>query len=213
MGKKTFTIKNGLYLVIDPSLTLPILLSKIEAALKGGVDIIQIWNYFSEGADKEMIIKLIVSIAYQYNVPVLINEDITFIDLVDGIHFDEIPADFDKIKADISPDSIIGITCGNDFGKIEWAVANQLDYISFCSVFPSKSVNTCELVSREMIGKTRAYTSMPIFLSGGIDLNNLALLKDTGLNGVAVISGIMGKEEPEDAAKAYKNALLNLTDK
>ena len=210
MSKQAFTIKNGLYLVIDPSLALPILLSKIDAALKGGVDIIQIWNYFSEGADREMIIKSIISIAHQYNVPVLINEDITFIDLVDGIHFDGIPADFDKIKSSINPNAIIGITCGNDFKKIEWAVENNLDYISFCSVFPSKSVDTCELVSREMISKARAYTSMPTFLSGGIDLDNIALLKDTGLDGIAVISGIMKAEDTIMATAEYKQALINL---
>jgi thiamine-phosphate pyrophosphorylase len=145
-------------------------------------------------------------------VPVLINEDIDSISLVDGIHFDEIPVDFDKIKSLINPNAIVGITCGNDFKKIEWAMVNQLDYISFCSVFPSKSVDTCELVSREIISKTRAYTTMPIFLSGGIDLDNLALLKDTGLDGIAVISGIMKAEEPTIAAAEYKQALINLND-
>jgi thiamine-phosphate pyrophosphorylase len=148
-------------------------------------------------------------LAHQYKIPVLINQDITLINLVDGIHFDEIPADFAQIKQTIYPNKIIGITCGNDFSKMEWAVENNLHYLSFCSVFPSKSVNTCELVSKEMISKTRAYTKMPIFLSGGIDLNNLDQLKETGLDGIAVISGIMATEQPEIAAAAYKQALIN----
>jgi len=210
MNKKPFTIKNGLYLVVDPSMYPTVLYEKIVAALKGGVDIIQIWNHFASGVDKKSVINAIVSLAHQYNVPVLINEDFDCIDLVDGIHFDEIPVDFDNIQSIINADSIIGITCGNDFEKIEWAVANQLDYLSFCSVFPSKSVNTCELVSREIIQRARAFTQMPIFLSGGIGIDNLPLLKDTGLDGIAVISGIMNAEEPTTAALEYKQALINL---
>jgi thiamine-phosphate pyrophosphorylase len=92
-------------------------------------------------------------------------------------------------------------------------VANKLDYISFCSVFPSKSVSTCNLVSREIINKARAFTSIPIFLSGGIDLNNLPLLEGTGLDGIAVISGIMSANNPEEMASNYSQALINLNKK
>ncbi|MFP5042276.1 thiamine phosphate synthase [Parasediminibacterium sp. JCM 36343] len=210
MDKQHFTIKQGLYLVIDPSMPLPILVEKVAAALQGGVDIIQIWNYFKEGVDKAEIIGSIVNLAHKNNVPVLINEDTSLLSLVDGIHFDEIPPDFSRFKQSLGKHKIIGITCGNNFSKIEWAVENELDYISFCSVFPSKSVNTCDLVSRDIIQKTRAFTQMPIFLSGGIDLNNLPLLKDTGLDGIAVISGIMGTENPALSASAYKHALAQL---
>src|ERR1019366_485644 len=143
MTEKPFTINDGLYLVVDPSMAIDILLPKIEAAINGGVNIIQIWNHWKEDADKISIIAAIVNIAHQKNIAVLINENIEWMDLVDGIHFDELPVSIEEIRTKINRHFIIGITCGNDFEKIEWAIEHKLSYISFCSVFPSGTVNTC----------------------------------------------------------------------
>ena len=108
---------------------------------------------------------------------------------------------------------ITGITCGNDFSKIEWAVENGMNYISFCSVFPSGSVDTCEIINRDIIRKARSFTNIPIFLSGGITLDNLSLLEDTGMSGIAVISGIMNANNTLESAQQYSKALhkINLT--
>jgi len=211
MKTKKHTIKGGLYLVIDPSMELPALLLKTEAALRGGIDVLQIWNHWNMEDDKQKIIQLITALAHRYGVPVLINENIELLintDL-DGIHFDTIPDNYAAIQSRLKEDFMIGITCGNDISKIEWAIEHQLDYISFCSVFPSSSVSTCELVDRAIIQKARALTDMPIFLSGGIDLNNMHQLKETKMDGIAVVSGIMSSVNTEEKTKQYQLSLQN----
>jgi len=211
MKTKKHTIKGGLYLVIDPSMNLTTLLHKTEAALRGGIDVLQIWNHWNMEDDKQKIIQLITALAHRYGVPVLINENIELLintDL-DGIHFDTIPDNYAAIQSRLKEDFMIGITCGNDISKIEWAIEHQLDYISFCSVFPSSSVSTCELVDRAIIQKARALTDMPIFLSGGIDLNNMHQLKETKMDGIAVVSGIMSAEYTEEKTKQYQLSLQN----
>ena len=211
MKTKKYIIKGGLYLVIDPSMELPTLLSKTEAALKGGIDILQIWNHWNKEDDKQKVIQLITALAYRYSVPVLINENVELLmhtDL-DGIHFDTIPDNYSVIKQLLKRDVIIGITCGNDIKRIEWAIKNQVDYISFCSVFPSSSVTTCDVVDRAIIRKARAMTDMPIFLSGGIDLNNMPQLKKTKMDGVAVVSGIMSSVNTEEKTKQYQLNIQN----
>lgn len=212
MSKKRFEIKGGLYLVVDPSMQFDVLHAKIEDAIKGGVDIIQLWNHWNDADDKIKIAQSIIELSHRFNIPVIINENIDLLNNTDadGIHFDEIPQNFDQIKSILKKNSIIGITCSNDFSKIEWAINNQLDYISFCSVFPSSSVNTCDIVSKEIIIKTRAATKMPMFLSGGIDLENINSLEYSKLNGIAVVSGIMKADDAANAAQQYKNALNNL---
>jgi len=57
MIKKAFSIKNGLYLMVDPSMELHLMLQKVEAALKGGVSIIQILNNFKPNTSKVLIIE------------------------------------------------------------------------------------------------------------------------------------------------------------
>ena len=213
MNDKKQIIAGGIYLVVDPSLPRDLLYSKIVSALSGGVDLLQIWNHWPKDVDKLSIIKSICAIASPYKVPVIINgqnELLNKIDL-DGIHFDEIPDNFNELRKKTKKPFFTGITCGNDFSKIEWAITNKLDYISFSPLFPSASLNTFELVNKEIIQRARAATSMPIFLSGGIDLKNINKLKDTPFDGVAISSGIMNSSSPKLAAQLYKRILDKTT--
>ena len=210
MNKRAFSVKSGLYLIIDPSIEMHLLLQKVESALKGGVSIIQILDNFKPNTCKILIIESVVILAHRFNVPVLINQDVSYANIVDGVHFDEIPEDFDSIRLAISSNSIIGITCSNNLDKIEWAVRHHLDYVSIGAVFPTNSVSDYEIVNKETIGKARTYTDVPIFLAGGISLDNMKLLSDTGLDGIAVISGIMNAEDPEKSATDYKKALIDI---
>jgi thiamine-phosphate pyrophosphorylase len=62
-------------------------------------------------------------------------------------------------------------------------------------------------VQPDSIRKAREISNMPIFLSGGINQENLGKLKALPFNGIAVISGILNEDDPESAAKKYKEKL------
>src|SRR5690606_4246978 len=104
----------------------------------------------------------------KHDVPLLINNDWSLLRSfpLDGVHFDEIPANFDDIQrvleASLSNKPIYGITCNNDMEIIHWADNNQMDYLSFCSMFPSTTSTSCELVSLESLHKARSITNLPI---------------------------------------------------
>jgi len=170
---------------------------------------LQVWNHWNEADEKLSKLDRIRSLANAYHVPVLINNDLGLLKEagMDGIHFDAIPEHFGTIRSELPVDTIFGITCGNDYSKVEWAIRHRLDYISFCSVFPSSSVQTCDLVNKELILKATATAAIPVFLSGGIHLDNIEACKSLGTNGIAVISGIMSDEDPETKTKLYKQAL------
>ncbi len=208
MIKNSLSIQNGLYLIIDPaSMELQLLLQKVESALKGGVSAIQILNNFKPNTCKVLIIDSVTILAHRFSVPVLMNQDLTEIERVNGIHFEEIPDNFESIRPTIPSDAIVGITCGNNFDKIEWAVRHNLDYISFGAVFPTDSIDSYSIVSLETVRKARIYTDMPIFLCGGITLDNIEQLGNVGFDGIAVISGIMSAESPQESACSYKTAI------
>ncbi len=93
---KDMQIKDGIYLVLDPSLDKQILLTKLERALEGGVQLIQIWDNWPDSfemADKHQLIDALDGVARRYAVPVLINEEWTLLknEALSGIHFDRIP--------------------------------------------------------------------------------------------------------------------------
>lgn len=204
----------GLYLVLDPKKDEKLLLEKLEKSLKAGVNVVQIWNHWDPDLSRSGQIRFCVKVkelAQKSGAPVLINEDWKLgiqADL-DGVHFDQVPEDWKKIKSQIDG-KLIGLTVGNNLDLISWAEQNGLSYISFCSVFLSSSVDTCELVQPENIQKARELTRMPIFLSGGIKPENLHLLENYSYEGVAVISGVLNSKEPETAVNLYLSKMKKM---
>ena len=202
-------IKGGVYLVVDPSQEITILLPIIRKAISGGADVLQIWNHWNDNQDKQQVTAAICAVAHAYDIPVVINEDwkLLLSTKLDGVHFDEPPGDPGAIRSSVGRPFLCGITCGNDMSRIKWANENLVDYISFCSMFPSATAESCELVQRETVLQARQLTSLPIFLAGGINEENITGLLDTGMNGVAIISAITKADDPESATRKFKHYL------
>lgn len=204
-------LTGGIYLVIDPSMDKTILLEKLEQVLQQGIAAVQIWDNWSLEIQKDGLIQEICDLCHRYEVPVFINNEWELLNSLplDGVHFDSIPADFNQVKLRLEKDFLAGITCNNDLSLIQWAEENSLDYISFCSMFPSTTSNSCELVSFKTIEQARKMTSIPIFLAGGIQLSNLAQLKALDFDGIALVSGIMNSKNTAETTKQYLELLIN----
>lgn len=211
--KKRLT--GGIYLVADPSMEKNELLHKMREALHGGVNVIQIWNNwpasFSQ-SDKEELISEILAMTNEFTLPVLINEEWELLGTtgLDGVHFDTVPERLDEITSAIDREFMIGITCSNDLEVIRWADQNGADYISFCSMFPSSSVDSCEIVNSQTVKRAREMTDLPLFASGGITPENLPDLGELPIHGVAVISGILSSDTPRQKTAAYKQIFQHL---
>lgn len=211
MPSEKYKITGGLYLVIDPCLGLNFILPKILKAIEGGVDVLQIWNHWQPGQNKNKLIHAVCETAHSKNIPVLMNDEWKWLNTtaLDGVHFDKIPFDIEDIRKSIKRPFLSGITCGNDLDRVQWAVEHNFDYISFCSMFPSSSAGACEIVEMKKVIQARQMTSMPVFLSGGITLSNIEQLIPTGMDGIALISGIMKSEDPKETSKTFKEKLYN----
>ena len=203
---------NGIYLVVDPSMDRSVLLEKVRQSLEGGVGILQIWNHWPENfgePQKKELIASIKQLAESHEVPVLINDDWRLLKTtnVDGVHFDSVPEHFDKVRQQIGDDCIFGITCSNDLETVRWADRHGMDYISFCAMFPSPSVDSCDIVKPETVRQARKITDKPLFLSGGISPDKIGELEGLQFDGVAVISGILSEDNPKERAREYDRAL------
>lgn len=211
MEIKKSAIKGGVYLVIDPSSELITLKTKLLAALESGVAVIQIWNHWQAGQNKKQTIEEVGKLASPFGVPVLINEDWKLMQhcpVLDGLHFDQVPANMDEISASFKKPFFCGITCSNNLSTVMWAVENKLDYVSFCSMFPSSSAGSCEIVMPENVVRTKEITDIPVFVAGGLTPENVAALKENiPFDGIAVISGVMSSDKPGEKVTAYLNAL------
>jgi thiamine-phosphate pyrophosphorylase len=203
-------IQNGIYLIIDPSMDRDILLSRLKEIVHEKIAAIQIWDNFKPNENPIAFINEILQLCHPKNIPVLINNqwDLLKQTNLNGIHFDNKRDNILQLKNELKRDIITGITCNNDLSVVEWAEKNEFDYISFCSMFPSSTENSCELVTFNTVKEARKTTSLSIFLAGGIKPENVELLDELNYSGIAVVSGIMSSERPIEAIKNYQNKII-----
>lgn len=204
-------INGGVYLVVNPADNEEILFSKLKRIVEAEIAAVQIWDNFSGKTNQVSFIDKVCIICHKKGIPVLINNQWQLLNLskADGVHFDEHPEDIDVIRKIVNRKCIMGITVNNDLSLVQWANDNSFDYISFCSIFPSTTSNSCQLVKFETITKARTITQMPIFLAGGIQPENIYQLNNLDYDGVAVVSGIMSADDPFEKANKYLNELKN----
>lgn len=201
--------KKGIYLVVDPSMEEKILLERLKQALQEKIVAVQIWDNFNTEEEILLLTNKICELCHASEVPVLINNrwELMADAALDGVHFDEIPEDISKIRGKFRKQFLSGLTCNNDLKCLEWAEKHQFDYISFCSIFPSTTSNSCELVDFDTIRKAKERSSLPIFLAGGISPENIEKLNYLNYEGVAVVSGIMNADNPGEAVQNYMKKL------
>lgn len=205
--KNTKKITGGVYLVIDPSWDSAFTLPRLTQALSAGISSIQIWDNWSGRSNKIGFINEIMALAAPFHVPVLINNDWYLLKetRLDGVHFDKPCSELNRIETTIGRTFLKGVTCGNDLTTVQWAKDHFFDYVSFCSLFPSSSTDSCEIIQKETVRQARQLTEMPIFVAGGISLENISTLQDCGMNGAALISAIMKSADPFETTKQFNH--------
>lgn len=197
----------GLYLVVDPTMPHQKLLNIVEKALKGGVDILQFWGTAEQNKVKTLgLAKSLLILSNDYDVPLVINNDLQLAKEVEahGVHMDGYDIAPSDVRKALGEQSLVGYTVGNNLERVKWAETAGANYVSFCAVFPTTSVTQCEIIPLSSIRLTKSITHIPVFASGGINLDNAHLVLETGVDGIAVISSILKAPDPEQAAKSFK---------
>lgn len=205
---QTKIVHKGVYIVVDPAMEQEALITQLKKIKNQPIAALQIWDNPAAEITGDLI-KAIVALFKDTNTPVLINNQWQYLKQydLDGIHFDVIPANLEQLSQEIGREFIKGITLTNDLDSLSEIEDLKFNYLSFCSIFPSSTSNSCDLVDLKTIETCREKSKLPIFLSGGIKPENIHQLEHLNYDGVAIVSGIMKASNPEEALKNYTNEL------
>ncbi len=210
MKRLNLSSEKGIYLVLDPQAKPEKeLFQDLKAVFQYPLIAVQIWDHFSPKQDARAFIENVCELAKSYPFPVLINNSWEWVSktALDGVHFDQIPANFTDIRKRLPESTVLGLTCTNDLSLLQKAEEKGFDYISFCSVFPSPNAEACELVSKDTLRAAADSSHLPFFLAGGIRPENLNELDTIPHRGLALISGIMGQANPAKAMEQFSYLL------
>ena len=83
------------------------------------------------------------------------------------------------------------------------------DYLGCGAVFATSSKDNVSCLPLKTLKEICGSVKIPVVAIGGINLDNIELLRDTGIAGAAVISAIFGAENIEQAARDLRAKLNN----
>ncbi len=192
-----------LYLVTDRTWlkdeTLP---EVVETVLKNNATFIQLREKkLDYQSFKELAIE-IKKVTDKYQVPFVINDNVQIAKEVDadGVHVGQSDLEAKKAREILGEDKIIGVSVGNVEEAIKAEEAGA-DYLGAGSIFNTTSKSDAKNINMEEIKKIIKAVSIPVLGIGGINKGNIHLLKGSGLDGIAVISAILAKENVGEATK------------
>lgn len=198
-------IKNAmkLYLVTDTSWsTEATFMIHIEDALEGGITCLQLRE---KGLDHDAFVEKaekVKNLAQKFNVPFIINDNIDVAVQIgaDGVHIGQGDVSVRQAREALGPDKIIGVTCKTVEQALR-AEAESADYIGSGAVFGSITKSDTSRLDHKILDDICKAISIPVVAIGGINEENILELQGTGVDGAAVVSSILSKDDKKLAAK------------
>lgn len=175
----------------------------VEAAILGGVTIVQVREKDISSRQFFEISRSVKQVTDYYGVPLIINDRIDIAQAVDaaGVHLGQSDLHMPIARKILGDGKIIGISAGNSSEAAE-AEKHGADYVGIGAVFPTGSKSDADdPIGLEGLKNTVASITIPSVAIGGINSANAASVFGTGVNGISVISAILDSEDIRKAAE------------
>lgn len=197
-----------LYLVTDPKLSGGDLPGKVEAAIQGGVTLVQLREKTADSRQFLETALRVREVTDRYGIPLIINDriDIALACNAAGVHLgqQDIPC---KIAREIlGPDKLIGVTAKTVEQAIQ-AERDGADYLGCGALFPSGAKPEAQPMTLYTLSEILASVHIPVTAIGGINAENVHLPVEAGANGVAVVSAILGQPDVSAAARKLREKI------
>lgn len=202
----------SVYLVTDRDLLKGRKLTEvIEEAILGGTSIVQLREKCASSLEFYEIAKEVKKITDKYNVPLIINDRIDIALAIDasGVHLGQSDIPCSIARKILPKGKIIGVSAHN-LKEAEKALKDGSDYLGCGAVFNTSTKKDVTTLSYEGLKEITDNIEIPVVAIGGINENNIITLKGSGINGVAVVSSIIGKENVKDASEKLKELVKKL---
>lgn len=201
-----------LYLLATASVSALPLVVGVEAAIRGGVDLVQFREKDLSDAEFTERARSLLAICRAHRVPFVINDRIDVARELgaDGVHLGQDDESVDAARARLTPGTFVGVST-HDRIELERAIADGADYVGVGSVFATSTKNTHVPISgpKELapLAALAESAGLPAFAIGGITIDRVGQVAAAGLQRIAVCSGILSSDDPEGAARDLRRAL------
>lgn len=201
------SVDYSLYLITDRSfLNRRSLKTVVEESILGGVTIVQVREKDISTREFHRISLEVKEVTDYYKIPLIINDRLDIAQAInaDGVHLGQDDMPIKVARKILGNDKIIGISTGTLDEALQ-AQKDGADYLGIGAIFYTGSKRDIgSPIGIEYLNHIYKNISIPAVAIGGINEVNFKEVLDTGVDGISVISAILGKEDITSAAKALK---------
>ena len=193
-------LRSRTYLVTSP---VPDLLGTVEAALKGGIAIVQYREKTANDDERLEIAKKMRSLCHQYNALFIVNDrvDIAAAADADGVHLGQQDLPMDAARQILGPDRLVGRSTTNP-KELKRALDENADYIGVGPVHATPTKPGKAAAGNEYVRYAAEHATMPWFTIGGLNADNLGPTLEAGATRVAVVRALMQADDPTAVAQS-----------
>ena len=180
-------------------------LYRVEQALMGGITLLQLREKDKSTREYIDLAEKVHTLTKKYNVPLIIDDrvDVALAIDAEGVHVGQSDMPVCIARKLMGDDKIVGATTKTVEQAVE-AYAQGADYLGVGAIYPTTTKVKTVLTSTETLGNICSAVPIPVNAIGGLNKDNIDVLKGIPIAGICVVSAIMKADDPKQAAIQLK---------
>ena len=190
------------------------LYEQVEQALEGGITCLQLRE---KNLDYDAFLKEAIELkklCYKYDVPFIVNDNVQIAleSDADGVHIGQSDMQACDVRKLIGYSKILGVSADN-LEQAKAAVVNGADYIGLGAVFNTATKDDANNMGLENLRLITQSVDIANVAIGGIKLENIPLLKDCNIDGIAVVFAIFASNNITQATASLLKSVKDIVKK
>lgn len=176
-------------------------LYRVEQALMGGITLLQLREKDKSTREYMDLAEKVHTLTKKYNVPLIIDDrvDVALAIDAEGVHVGQSDMPVSTARKLMGDDKIVGATTKTVPQALE-AYEQGADYLGVGAIYPTTTKVKTVLTSTETLGNICSAVPIPVNAIGGLNKDNIDVLKGIPVAGICVVSAIMKADDPKQAA-------------
>lgn len=176
-------------------------LFRTEEALKGGITLLQLREKEKTTREYVELAEKVHTLTRKYNVPLIIDDrvDVALAINAEGVHLGQSDMPVFIARKLMGEDKIVGATAKTVSQAME-AYTQGADYLGVGAIYPTTTKVKTVLTSTDTLKDICNSVPVPANAIGGLNKDNIDILKGIPIGGICVVSAIMKAENPKKAA-------------
>ncbi len=187
------------------------LMEQVEDALKGGATCVQLREKeLDEDAFLQEALEM-KALCEKYHVPFFVNDNVEIAVKckADCIHVGQSDMATSKVRQTVGEGMMIGVSVHSVEEALE-AVRNGADCLGVGAMFSTSTKANADVLTKEVLKEICDAVDIPVVAIGGISKDNMADLKGTGVDGVALVSAIFAAEDIEKECRILRQMAVEM---